>query len=166
MTKANKLRNSLRANNNRITMADALKIVGTRGNISNMIKTGEIEIQTLNDVQWVALNPNHQTNRKLPVRRTKKKRAHKKHRGAARNAKSFKEIADKHTQRSNADSVFDRMKVDALIIDNALIAGETLAKIVRDQVSGLEKNPELLDAIRQQERAAELARAAHVDTPF
>jgi hypothetical protein len=98
----------------------------------------------------------------LPLkRRPKKKRGHKKAQRAPRNARPFKDLAEKHHE-----AAFNKLKMDALIVENALTAGDSLVKAIREQVENLDDNPALVNAIKQHELASEIARAAGVNTPF
>lgn len=157
MSKADKLRAALRASNNRMTRADAIKIIGTPGNLSNMTRTGEVSIERDDDITWIVLDPDFKTKRALPIKRKKTKRAKApaKHKRARRAIRSYKALADKVAQASLATA-----DLRTAILDNLVASAEHLAATLRREVEGVDTNPALIAAIEQSERAAALARAA------
>ncbi len=164
MSKANKLREALRERKNRMILAAAIEIVGSSGGLSNMLKTGEISKEVIDDVTWVVLDPNYTKGKKaekaMPIkRRVNKNRTHKKARKAR---KTMRDIANSVAAARAADQAL----ITGLAMDNMIEAGIALAAVVRAQVEGLEDNPALTAAVEQQERAAKLARAVNPACPF
>lgn len=162
MTKADKLRAALRDNRNRMTRAEALGIIGSGGNLSNMTKTGEVTLETIDGTAWVVLDPDytkgHKAAKTLPIkRRAKKKYGHKK---ARKPARTYKKLLE------NVSAPSDKALLSGLAMDNMIEAGITLAATVRELVEDLEDNPTLRAAVEQQERAARIARAVNPPTPF
>lgn len=151
MTKAEKLRAALRESNNRMPRADAVKIVGSSGGLSNMLRSGELTSETIKDAAWVVLDPNHKRQRKtaaeLPVKRRKKKRAagHKRHR------KSLRDIARRVRKQPGLHDI---------ATDNLIGAGAMLAIAVRNGVDGIDENPQLRAALENHERAQKIHAAA------
>lgn len=155
MSKADKLREALRKNNNRLSYADALKIVSVRANMQHMIAAGEIEVIEGDESKFVTLDPDFKTKQALPIRRKSKraKGSKKKHSKAPRQARPFKALVEKHAE-APAASIRD------LLLDNLIASAQNLASTLRREVEGVENNPNLMAAIETQERAAQLAKAA------
>jgi len=156
MSKANQLREALRKHNNRLPYADALKIVGTRGGMSNMITNGEIEVIDEDEGKFVTLDPDFKIKQALPIKRKSKraKGSKKKHSKAPR---TMKEVAKRFVDNTPAAST---ASVRDLAINNLIASAKALADTLRREVEGVENNPNLMAAIETQERAAEIARVA------
>lgn len=152
MTKADKLREKLRATRNRMTRAEAIEIIGSPGNLSNMLRSGELTIEKIEDVSCVVLDPDYTTNRTLPIKRKKATKRAKSTKRHPRKVRTFKDIVDKHIPESRTDALA------RLALQNLIASAEGLAAIVRDQVEGIDNNPQLKTQLESSERAAQLAR--------
>lgn len=84
-------------------------------------------------------------------KRAAKPARHKKAR-KARQVRPFKALVEKHTAAVPV--------LRDLLLDNLIASAENLAATLRREVEGIETNPTLIAAIEQQERAAQIARAA------
>lgn len=155
MSKADKLREALRKNNNRLSYDDALKIVSVRGNMQHMIANGEIEVIEGDDGKFVTLDPDFKTKQALPIKRkSKRAKGSKKKHGKPHQARPFKALVEKLAATAPAASIRD------LLLDNLIASAQNLASTLRREVEGVENNPNLIAAIETQERAAQLAKAA------
>lgn len=179
MKKSDQLRDAMRdAGNDGITTEDVKRIAGSRGAISNMIKTGEVTQRVVDKVRRFSLNPKYvparqsKIERALPIKRKKAGKRAKKARGhkrASKGPRSFKAVADKFIKlpgEANNFTRYDHARLEALTIANLIASADNLARTIGEQVDGLDKNPVLTAAIEQQKRATEIARAVGADCPF
>jgi hypothetical protein len=156
-TKADKLRAELRDNSNLLLRDRAIKIVGSSGGLSHMLKTGEISVRDIEGVQHIVLDPDYtkarKTEKTLPIkRRAKKKRGHKK---PARSARP-KPCAPSLTKSPPAPTP----PLKPLALRQLITACRLLRQTVTNQVEGLEDNPMLTGAMQNAEAAESLAEAA------
>lgn len=164
MTKADKLRAAMRdASKEGITLAEVITIGGSPGSISNMLKTGEVVSDKSSGQRRYKINPDYtpvrqsKIERALPIKRTKKsKRAggKKKHKAPRKAVRSMRDLADKFAAAAESANI------TVLALNNLIACAKNLAATVRREVEGVETNPNLIAAIENQERAAEIARAA------
>jgi hypothetical protein len=159
MSKAAELRHKLITNNNRIPYADAVALIGSRGRMGYMLKTGEITIEGEGDEREVVLDPGFKTRRTLPIKRKAgkraKKTAHKKRgRKAPRSGKTLKALAEKYT------APLDTADLRTAVMSNLLASVDNLTATLRREVDGVETNPTLVAAIESTERAAAILKAA------
>ncbi len=159
MTKADKLRAAMRdAGKNGITLAEVVIIAQSPGSISNMLKTGEVVRDIDTGQTRFKLNPDYtparqrKLERTLPIKRKKATKRAKSTKRHPRKVRTFKDIVDKHIPESRTDALA------RLALQNLIASAEGLAAIVRDQVEGIDNNPQLKTQLESSERAAQLAR--------
>ena len=155
MSKTDKLREALRAKNNRMPYADALKIVGVRANMQHMLAAGEIEVVDEDEGKFVILDPDFKIKQTLPIKRkSKRAKGSKKKHGKTRTERPFKALVEKHAGPKPVDQLL------GLLYDNLISSAKALTETLRREVEGVESNPNLMAAIETQERAIQIAKAA------
>jgi hypothetical protein len=150
MTKANQLRQKLVASNNRMPYAQAVAIMGSRSNMGNMIKTGEISLEGEGDDREVVLDPGFRSSRQLPIKRKRKARR-KTARRATGKPRSLKAIAER---------LATTPPLRNLALDNLFATADHLIGTLQREVEGLDKNPNLAAAMQLHCNAVQIARAA------
>lgn len=176
MSKTAKIREALKAAGaKRLTLSE----IAARSGIKNpgpymagMRATGEISIEGEIGSMTYAINPDFVPTRggKSPRKRaekkpeptkktTRKKTARKPKRVARKPGKGIRRIAE---ITAGLEKSTTRPLLSQLLTRNLIANGRSLHKVLRDQVTGLDKNPSLVAALELHERSAALIEEAGV----
>ena len=140
MSKADKIRAAGRdAGAEGITGAQVVKIAGSTGAISNMVKTGEFSVKDDADGRRYVIDPDYKRDRKaakdLPIKRQGKNKSAK---------------AEKVVRRQAAPSIHE------VALDNLMAAGRQQLTAIHERVEGLEDDSILSGAVDMYERSARM----------